>query len=42
MEKWVQLLVAVVSLVRVLLELPETLFKWKKQHRKKGRIKGRR
>ncbi|EGK10186.1 hypothetical protein ACFQ49_16085 [Kroppenstedtia eburnea] len=42
MEKWVQLLVAVVSLVRVLLELPETLFKWKKRHRKQGRGQGRR
>ncbi|MDR6225338.1 hypothetical protein [Desmospora profundinema] len=36
MEKWVQLLVAIVSLFRVLLEFPETLHRWKDRIKKQG------
>ncbi|WP_281258738.1 hypothetical protein [Melghirimyces profundicolus] len=41
MEKWVQLLVATVSLLRLLMELPELIFKWKSRSRKKERGKKR-
>ncbi|WP_169713801.1 hypothetical protein [Paludifilum halophilum] len=37
MEKWIQLLAAVASLLRLIMELPETIIKWKKRIRKKGR-----
>ncbi|SFS37905.1 hypothetical protein [Marininema halotolerans] len=31
MEKWVQMIVAVASLLRLLMELPDVLMRWKKQ-----------
>lgn len=37
MEKWVQLLAVTVALLRLFLELTETLIKKKKKDRKKGR-----
>ncbi|PTM56935.1 hypothetical protein [Desmospora activa] len=36
MEKWVQLMVAIVSLLRVLLELPQSLGRWKEHQKKRG------
>ncbi|SDX26907.1 hypothetical protein SAMN05444487_11323 [Marininema mesophilum] len=31
MEKWVQVIVAVASLLRLLMELPDAFFRWKKR-----------
>ncbi|MFC4077205.1 hypothetical protein [Salinithrix halophila] len=42
MEKWVQLLVACVSLLRILMELPEAFFRWRERIRKQKKEKKRR
>ncbi|WP_281285980.1 hypothetical protein [Melghirimyces algeriensis] len=41
MEKWVQLLVATVSFLRLLLELPQMMNKWNGWYRKKRYSKRR-